>query len=175
MTKLLDQLSGYKQFFTDFKSELTCQNDEITHRTVSYFLDIQFKKVKSPTCIKSIEKKLGQFIRNVQAEFGFIHITFEEYNFPDFVINFAETEVQGYLSSYHSLIVLLLKILTIALANESNSDEVYEYVLAYDTNQLSPERPKVLFGEEAIHSDINDSDIGELALKQLDIDLKELL
>jgi|GEM_PF-5670435 len=174
MIKLLEQLSGYKQFFTDFKPELACQNDETIHRTLSYVLDIQFEKVKSPQCIKSIEKKLDQLIRNIKAEFDFIHTTFEGYDFPDFVLDLAATKVHGYLSSYHCLVVSLLKILTIAMLNENNSNEVYEYVLDYDTNQLSPERQKVLFSEETTHAGINDSDVGELTLKQLDIDLKEL-
>ena len=174
MTTLLEQLSGYKQFFTDFKLELAGHNDEVSHRTVSYVLEIQFEKVRSPTCIKSIEKKLGQLIRNIQAEFDFIHVTFEDYDFPDFVLDFAATEVHGYLSSYHCLVISLLELLAIAMTNESNSNEIYEYVLDYETNQLSPERQKVLFSEGNTHSGINDSDVGELTLKQLDIDLKEL-
>lgn len=174
MIKLLEQLSGYKQFFTDFKPELACQNDETIHRTLSYVLDIQFEKVKSPQCIKSIEKKLDQFIRNIKAEFNYIYTIIDDNDLPDFVLDFAQTKVQGYLSSYHFLIVSLLKILTIALTNESSSDEVYEYVLDYDINKLTPDRQKVLFSEGVIHSDTNNVDSGELTLNQLDIDLSEL-
>lgn len=174
MIKLNEQLSGYKCFFSEFRAELLSSNDITAHKALSYVINTQFDNVKSPSCIKSIEKKLGQFVRDIQAEFEYMKIIFDDYYYSDFILDLAETEVRGYLSSYHLLIVRLLKLLVIVIKERDNENEVYEFVLDYDCTQLGPERLKVLFDEDNSHSETGESGVDEFTSNQLDIALKEL-
>jgi len=172
MIKLEEQLYGYKFFFSEFESEVVNPNNLIAFKTVSYALETQFSNVKSPSCIKSIETKLERLIRGIKAEFDYVNRTFENYYFPDFVLDIAETEVRGYLSSYHLSIVSLLKLLVIIIDERKNENDVYEFVLNYSAANLVADRPKVLFSGDGIQSGTDDSGFEGTALKQLDIDLR---
>jgi hypothetical protein len=86
----------------------------------------------------------------------------------------AETQVEGYLTTYHSLVIDLLKTLIVAAEKRGSETESYDYVLAYDRRDLAPERQKKLFGEDDTHSEGRESDIGELTSKQLDVNLREI-
>ena len=100
-------------------------------------------------------------------------INLDDYDYPDFVLDFAEMQVLGYLSSYHAMIIRLLKILTIIIGKRDNKNEVYEFVLDYDCTALEPEMLKVLFNEDYKYSRAEESGASELDLKQLHDDLKE--
>jgi hypothetical protein len=101
-------------------------------------------------------------------------VTLESCCFPDFVLDIAEIEVRGYLSSYHLSVVSLLKLLLIINDDRDNKNEVYEFVLAYSTANLVPDRQKILFSEDDFQSGSDESGVDNLTLKQVDIDLKEL-
>lgn len=174
MITLAEQLSGYKQFFSGFEEDLTGHVDEVTHKAVSYVIDLQFGKVKSPSCVKSIERNLDRLIRNARVEFECMYISLKDYYYPDFVLDIAETEVEGYLATYHSLVIDLLKTLIVAAEKRSSETESYDYVLAYDRRDLVPERQKKLFGEDDTHSEGHDSGTYELTSKQLDVNLREI-
>ncbi|MEI4550340.1 hypothetical protein [Pseudoalteromonas spongiae] len=173
MIKLDGQLSRYQSFFSELGIKISDQNDLIAHKTVSYVVTTQFRNVKSPSCVVSIEKKLGQFTRNLQAIFDHVYINVDDYNFPDFVLDLAAIQVEGYLSSYHTMIVRLLKLLIIIIEKKDKKNEVYEFALDYDSAALEPEMLKVMFSENCKYSRVEESGANELDLKQLHNDLKE--
>lgn len=173
MSKLDEQLSGYQSFFSELRVKILDQNELIVHKTVGYIVKTQFRNVKSPSCVISIVKKLGQLIRNIQAVFEHVKINLDDYDYPDFVLDFGEMQVLGYLSSYHAMIIRLLKILTIIIGKRDNKNEVYEFVLDYDCTVLEPEMLKVLFNDDYKYSRAEESGASELDLKQLHDDLKE--
>lgn len=174
MITLAEQLSEYKQLFSSFEVDLTGHVEEVTHRVVSYVIDLQFGTVKSPSCVKSIEKKLDRLIRTIREEFECMYISFKDYHYPDFVLDIIETEVEGHLATYHSSVIDLLKTLIVATDKRGRETESYDYVLAYDRRDLVSERRKKLFGEDDSHSEGHGSGINELTPKQLDINLREI-
>ena len=88
----------------------------------------------------------------------------------------AECEVQGELSTYHLLIIDILKILIIKIRqfkkSEESENKVYEYILTFIKSNPSADKPKVLFADDVELDDgIDDTEVDNLILKQLDINL----
>jgi hypothetical protein len=168
--KLKAQLTTYKAFYSNFKLELVHDCDFLAHEAVERLIGVQFKGVNNIESVNSITRKLKKFIRDIKVELNCMYIKFDKLNYPDFLHELAEVKVKGALSSYHSLIVDLLKIIIIKINDfdkgEESENKVYEYVLTLiKSDPPIADKQKILFADdEDIENNHDDTDIDDLIL-----------